>query len=201
MITANAWLLLSAFAPLAAASGGYCSLVVDVVTPNGKKPVALVGVTEQNGRKLELLQRGQAARFCDLGVRSVTVKVGGDDTCNQVVVNDVPMFWQKTYHLKVTYDPEPCLRDTAHALVPTCTYLLRVSDDAGKWISGASVLLVPGNLTLKSDDSGRVIFDAKLGSAAATITAPGFTEKSFDSNCTTAKAAEPQEDLITLIRK
>jgi len=194
-------LALAAFVVLATASGDYCSLVVEVVTPDGERPIALISVVEQNGRKLEQLRRGQDARFCDLGILPVTVKVGGDDTCNQVVVNGVPLSWQETHHMKITYDPKPCLEDTAHPLVPTCTYLFRVSDGAGKWIPGASIIWASGNFALKSDDSGRAIVDAKLGSVKATISAPGYLTQSIDRTCTAAKATEPQEELIKLSRK
>src|SRR5271165_4175820 len=122
MITARGLFILWVFIAFARGASDYCSLVVEVVAPDGKRPISLVTVTEQNGRKLEQLQRGQDVRFCDLGILPVTVKVGGDDTCNQVVVNEVPMFWQKTYHSKITYDPRPCLEDTAHPLVSACTY-------------------------------------------------------------------------------
>lgn len=201
MSTARALLTMGVFAVLAVASGDYCSLVVEVQAPNGKRPIALVSVTEQNGRTLEQLRRGQDARFCDLGVRPVTVKVGADDTCNQVIVKEVPLSWQKTNHLRITYDPKPCLDDTVHPLVPTCTYLLRISDDTGKWISGASVSWGSGDLMLKTDDAGRVIVDAKLGSVKATITAPGYVTRPFDSACDSAKATEPQEELIKLTRQ
>jgi hypothetical protein len=134
-------------------------------------------------------------------VRPVTVKVGADDTCNQVVVHEVPLSWHKTYRLRITYDPKPCLEDTVHPLVPTCTYLLRVSDGTGKWISGASILWASGKLALESDGSGRAIADAKLGPVTATISAPGYLTQSFEGTCTAAKATETQEELIKLGRE
>jgi len=190
-----------AFAAIASASGDYCSLVVEVVAPNGKRPTADVTVIEQNGRKLEQLSEGQDAKFCDLGLLPVSVKVGDDVTCNQVIVSEVPLSWLKTYHLKVIYDLKPCLKDLPHLPTPFCTYLFRISDTAGKWISGASAQVMPGNLTLASDTSGRVSVDTNLGSVTATISAAGYSTRSFDSTCTVAKSAEPEEAFIRLSRK
>jgi hypothetical protein len=184
-----------------AAPAGYCSLVVSVTDPNGKRPTAIITVIEQGGRTIDGFSEGRDVRFCDLGLLPVTVKVGADDSCNQVTVNNVPMSWLQTYHLKITYDLRPCLEDKPRVPSPFCTYLFRISDSTGKWVTDASVHVEPINLTLKSDDSGRVSVDMKLGSVAATIDAPGYATQSFASMCTLAKAYEPQEALIKLVGK
>jgi hypothetical protein len=199
MITLRLLTVLCSFAAAASASG-YCSLIVEVRTPDGKRPTANVTVTEQNGRELYQLAEGQDARFCGLGLRPVTVKVGGDRTCNQVVINDVPLYWQKTHYLKVLYDIMPCLVESTHVF-RFCTYLFRISDDAGKWISGASVQVAPGDRLLRSDDYGRARVDAEIGAIIAAISAPGYTARSFDSTCTPEKAVEQHEEPIRLTRK
>ncbi len=178
----------------------YCSLVVDVVTPGGKRPVADVTVIEQNGRKQNQIVKGREARFCDLGVSPVNVKVGGDGTCNQVTVNNVPLSWQKTYRLKITYDPEPCLEESPH-LSRFCTYVFRISDTSGTWISGASVRVMPGDFTLTTDAAGRASSDVKIGKVSAVITAPGFSTESVDTTCNAQGAAEPQDVFVRLARR
>ena len=184
----------------ASAAADYCSLIVEVTAPNGKKPAANIMVTEQNGRELYQLAEGRDAQFCDLGLRPVTVKVGGDRTCDQVIIRDVPLYWQKTKFLKVIYDIIPCLVDSPHVF-RFCTYLFRVSEPGGKWIPSASIMVMPGDRTLKTDTSGRVRVDVRPGAITASISAPEYTTQTFDGTCTAEKAAEPQEILIRLIPK
>src|ERR1700722_6017722 len=107
---------------LAASAADYCSLTVEVRTPDGKRPEANVTVLQHDGHELyQMAERGDA-RFCGLGLRPVTVKVGGDGTCNQVVVHDVPLYWEKEHHVKVVYDVMPCLVEPPKVR-RFCTYL------------------------------------------------------------------------------
>ena len=191
--------VLNIFAGFAAASG-YCSLVVEVTAPNGKRPAANITVTEQNGRELYQMAEGRDATFCDLGLRPVTVKVGGDGTCDQVIVREVPLYWQKTNHLKVVYDVTPCLVESVHVF-RFCTYLFRISDSDGKWIPDASILVAPGDRVLRSDTSGRVRADVPLGDITASVGAPGFADQTFHDECNSRKAAETQEQIVHLERK
>jgi hypothetical protein len=182
----------------ALASSGYCSLAVDVFTPGGKRPIALVTVTEPDGRVSRQLERSAEARFCDLGLGPVRVEVGAADTCNQVVVNEVPLFWQKLYRLKVTYDPEPCMIEPVRPLAPVCTYLFRVADGSGKWVEGAAVRITPGGLDLRSDSAGRVSVDLGIGPVSVIVSAHGYETKAVESDCTAAAARQVQERLIKL---
>jgi hypothetical protein len=174
----------------------FCSLIVKVTAPDGRRPVALVSVIEQSGRKLQEFQRTNDTKFCDLGILPVTVKVGTDQSCNQVVVNNVPLRWGEPYHLYVTY--EPCGEEAS--LLPTaeCDVLFRVTDIAGKWIEGATVQLEPSGIKADTDAFGRAFVGTKLGDIRSTITARGYSEQSFKTKCDPEKAAEPQEAWIKM---
>jgi hypothetical protein len=97
------------FSANSAFAADYCSLVVRVLSPDGKHEEAIVAVEEKNGRRIERDPTAEDVRFCDLGVEPVAVKVGSDGTCNQVVVREVPLAWREQYLLMVTYDTRPCL--------------------------------------------------------------------------------------------
>ncbi len=185
----------------AIASTDYCSLIVQVISPNGKRPTAEVSVVDESGRTTSQIEEGKDARFCDLGLRPVTVEVGGRDTCNQVTVSGVPLAWNETYHLKVTYDPMPCLKDSPHILPAYCTYLFRVKNENGTPIARATLLVLPSNLSLKTDSAGRASFDPSLGPFSVTINFPGYSSRSFEGTCTPAKSREPQEEVIKLLTK
>src|SRR5262245_1155582 len=79
-----------------------CSLIVEIVDPSGR-PVSGVPVVleEQNGRVEPTTVEGGVARFCDLGVLHVTVKVGRPSSCNYTVVQNVPLTWGMSRNLKV----------------------------------------------------------------------------------------------------
>jgi hypothetical protein len=191
--------LLLLFQPLPPAmSDNYCSLVVQVVAPNGKRPAADVRVTEENGRKLDQITDGMDARFCDLGVRPVTVEVGSAGTCNQVRVNSVPLAWGETYHLKITYDPVPCLRDLPHISPRYCTYVFRVQNEQGKWLPNATLSISPAGLSQRTDNAGRAMFTPAIGPFMLKIRAAGYGARSLEGNCTPAESHEPQERLIQL---
>jgi hypothetical protein len=67
-------------APVVFCAQSYCSLKIQVLTPDGKSPAALVEVREENGRKIEKEQiPGHDLEFCDLGILPVTVVVGIKD--------------------------------------------------------------------------------------------------------------------------
>jgi hypothetical protein len=54
----------------------YCSLSVRVLSPDGRRPEVPVSVEESSGRVVDEEQEGDDVKFCDLGIRSVTVTVG-----------------------------------------------------------------------------------------------------------------------------
>ena len=89
-----------------ALAADYCSLVVRVVSPEGDRPEVLVSVREKDGRLIAPDPTSGDVRFCDLGMRPVTVRVGADDTCNQVTVANVPLWWHETLnHTSTPHHP------------------------------------------------------------------------------------------------
>lgn len=152
------------FAVLPAAAQEYCSLTVGVLAPNGLRPRVSITVQEKDGRIEDREQVSTDARFCDLGGLPVTVKVGDEGTCNQVIVRDVPVAWQEPYLLRVTYDPEPCLRDLPRPVNPACRVIFRVANPAGDWASKARIVVLgPRQLTLEADSLGRASFIVSPG--------------------------------------
>ena len=105
------------------AAAEHCSLRVTVLTPSGEPVTARILVEEKNGWKLEQQSTPGPTNFCGLGIHPVSVTVG-DEGCNQVVVRNVPLKWDETTHLTVTYDMKPCLGETPP--VAACDVLLRV---------------------------------------------------------------------------
>jgi hypothetical protein len=82
--------------------------VVRVLLPDGRRPEAPVTVIEHGGRTEEKDQEDRDVEFCDLGILPVTVKVGSDGMCNQTTVENVPISYDNTYTLVVTYDALAC---------------------------------------------------------------------------------------------
>src|SRR5947209_3380614 len=74
-----------------------CSLAVRVLTPDGQRPEAPVSVKEENGHIHVDEQEDGDVHFCALGILPVTVTVGSDGLCNQVVVRNVPVTWDEPY--------------------------------------------------------------------------------------------------------
>jgi len=115
-----------------------CSLLVRVVDVRDQEVTgALIRVEEAGGRTEELRSRRGGARFCDLGIRSVTVIVG-DSSCNQVTVRNVPLEWGRMSTTKVIYDLRECQRERQSA-IPQCEILLRFKDPQGNWIPKVSL--------------------------------------------------------------
>ncbi|MEW5980533.1 MAG: hypothetical protein AB1898_32510, partial [Acidobacteriota bacterium] len=116
-----------------------CSLHVIVVSPKGTEVEATVKVTEKNGRVIERENELGGAKFCDLGISSVTVSVGGEGACNGVTVHNVRLRWATTTLVRVIYDWEPCSSDFPPPPVPLCRTLLRIRNSKEEWLSGAEV--------------------------------------------------------------
>src|SRR5580704_15981473 len=74
-----------------------CSLIVRVVSPDGRRPEVPISVREKGGRVEEKEQEDTDVRFCDLGILPVTVTVGSSGLCNQVTVHNVPVAIEETY--------------------------------------------------------------------------------------------------------
>ena len=182
----------------AAHAAGYCSLAVRVLSPGGKREVALVSVQEKSGRKIEKDLTARDVEFCDLGIAPVTVKVGADGTCNQIVIKDVPLHWQERYLLTVTYDLEPCLEDSPLPPVPICDVLLRVSDRNGNWLEKASVQIPGSQLAPRqTDKSGRALVVLKLNERVeGSISESGYQTKLFSISC--SRSTPVLEELVQL---
>jgi hypothetical protein len=191
-------LMLLLFASSSLGADDYCSLVVRVLDPKGRRPETIVSVHERNGRMIETEPTNKDATFCDLGLTSVTVKVGADGTCNQVIVNNVRLYWRETSHLTVTYDWELCDQEPVPSA--TCIILFRISDVNGKWLERSSINFAEPRIPAKQTDSaGRARTVVGAGQrASGTVTAAGYVTKTFSSSCS---RSEPlREELIKLER-
>jgi len=160
---------------LTALAQNYCSLTVRVFTPDRARPEAAVSVQEASGRLVEHDPASADAQFCDLGGLPVTVKVGEDGTCNQVVVRQVPIAWRKPYLLNVMYDPQGCNVGLPRPPVPVCTVIFRVADSQKKWLSEARLKLSEPLVTeLRTDNFGRTSVVVKRGDKiAGSVTGAG----------------------------
>jgi hypothetical protein len=85
-----------------------CSLRVRVLSPEEKRVYAVVSVREQDGRELEQDHKAKDLELCDLGILLVTVMVHLGPGCNEITVRDLALSLERTYLLKVTYDPKNC---------------------------------------------------------------------------------------------
>jgi hypothetical protein len=176
----------------------YCSLQVQVQTPTGQLPEALVEVREENGRKIEKEQRpGHEVQFCDLGILPVTVTVGLKDC--EVVVKNVYLRWGQTYTLKVIYDQERCSDEKAPPPKPLCQVVLRVKAQNKAWIGGAVAKFDDTSRPpAVTDQAGRAMFYLGLNERVqGNITARGFNAKEFSLGCFEARG---QEEVLTLSR-
>jgi hypothetical protein len=185
-------------APRAISAQNYCSLRVQVLTPSGQRPGALVEVRERNGRKIEKEQApGHDLEFCDLGLLPVTVVVGLKDC--EVVISDVNLSWGQPYTLKVTYDQERCMDERPKAPKPFCRVLLRVNTPVKKWISAATVKFDESSRPpMQTDQSGRALFSVGLNERVhGFVTASGYNSKEFSVACSEPK---DQEEMLTLTK-
>lgn len=178
--------ILLGLGPSVAWAADYCSLIVHVVSADGRRPEAIVSVKEKSGRIVERDPTSEDVKFCDLGIEPVTVTVGADGTCNRVTVADVPLRWAEPYLLTVTYNLDPCLGDAPpHAPVPTCEVLLRITDSEGAWLANASVQFQQSAYAPRqTDKAGRAQFFMKSGDrVAGSVSAKGYIAKTFSFGC------------------
>jgi hypothetical protein len=171
---------------------------VRVLSPEGKREEALVSVEEKSGRKIEKDPTAKDVEFCDLGIAPVTVKVGADGTCNQIVIRDVPLTWQERYLLTVTYDLEPCLEDLPPPPVPICNVLFRVSDRDGNWLEKASVRFSGSGLAPRqTDKAGRALLVLKVNERVeGSISESGYQARQFSISC--SRSTPVHEELVRL---
>jgi hypothetical protein len=169
----------------ASAANDYCSLVVHVVSPERQPQTeVLVSVRETNGRASEKETTSEGASFCDLGVMPVTVTIGGD-TCNQVVVRDVPLVWNEQRLLTVVYDYKPCMPERPLMGAPYCQILFRVATPEGLWIKDASIRFPETQLAERQTDAaGRASLLLKANDRVkVSVISSGFKGKSFFISC------------------
>ena len=175
--------LLLMFLPVPAQAQDYCSLVVKVVSPDGRRPEVSVTVVEKGRRTEERGPTSANVEFCDLGGLPVTVKVGDDDTCNQVIVHEVPVAWLEPYVLVVTYDPTRCDLDLPRSPVPVCRIVFRV-EEAGGWAQGVHLRVSqPVPADLQTDRFGRASIVAKVGDEVKGFATLGDRAANFSFTC------------------
>lgn len=194
LISAVSLVSFLAFSACISAAQSACSLTVRVLLPDGQRPEAPISVKEQSGRTLEKDQENEDVQFCDLGILPVTVTVGSDGLCNQVTVRDVPVAWNQSYLLTVTYDPVACHEHGPPPPVPICRVLFRVSDLAGKWIPAASIKLSNPTLdSMKADQYGRAEFVTKVADEIrGSVAASGFRSTDFKWECSRSEPLHEQ---------
>ena len=91
--------VLGAF-PATSLGQDFCSLAVHIEAPSAISPVP-VRVEEPDGRVETAFPVDGIARFCGLGIKPVTVRVGRD--CGQVTVTGVRLEWGLTRNVSVIY--------------------------------------------------------------------------------------------------
>jgi hypothetical protein len=163
-------------------AAGYCSLNVKLQSPSGKEVEARVVVEEQNGFKTEQTAHRGSVKFCGLGINTVSVTVG-DAACNQVVVRNVPLNWNETRNLVVTYDEAPCLIDAPP--VAACSFLLRFITTNHDPIEAVSFKAErPFVESHRADEYGRVFVRIAAGQELAGIgSASGYKPVQINIPC------------------
>lgn len=173
----------------------YCSLIVKVeLTAPG--PETNVAVVEDNGWKTELeTSRGQA-RFCGLGFGPVSITVGSQGDCGEVVLKHVGLDWNHTRRISVIYDRSECTREIMP--VAACGFLLRFVGPDRSPIRGVSFkLTAPYPETYAGDAYGRImlrVFAAVGSSLSGVGSASGYSPVDVETPCTN----ERRERIVTL---
>ncbi len=195
-IIVTAFLVL-AWLPVARAAD-YCSLTVRVLTPDQKRSAEVwVSVRENSGRVIEKKAIREDVSFCDLGIIPVTVTVGLNSACNQVIVKDVSLNWQTQHVLTVTYDPDQCRPEMPPPPILLCYILLRISDTAGNWIENAKIQSSKFKAQAITDNAGRTFLPLALGETVeGTINASGYESKKFSISC--SRSERYRDELIKL---
>lgn len=181
----------------------FCSLRVQVTSPDGRRPAVPVKVREENGRVQEKEQDPSLLEdpaFCDLGILPVSVTVGSDGMCNQVTVRDVPVSLDRPYVLRAIYDPEACeIWEGLPAPEMGCQVLLRIKDSDGGWVANARIEIeVPVKSVEKADRYGRASLLAKRGSSLhGAVSAENHEPTTFRFTCSERR----QEHFVELKRR
>lgn len=176
-----------------------CSLVVRALTPSGERPKVPISVREGNGRFEEKYQDGDDVGFCDLGILPVTVTVGSDSMCDQVIIQGVQVSIDETHLLRVTYDPEGCGERIPPPL-PACVVLFRVADLDGNWVPGALIRVTnPAPAEQFADKHGRVLFEVRVGvTFRANVSKAGWRSQDITWTC---PDSDPHERVVKLEKR
>lgn len=169
-----------------------CQLSVHVLSFDGRPIRSPVVVKEQNGRVHEAEHRSNPIKFCDLGILPVDVIVGGDGTCNQILVKHVPMQWDEEYPLRITRDLAACNTHGPARPVPQCEIMLRIMDSADDPIPNA-VLMLNGATprTYAADGYGRIrlFLDGEI-SLSATVSADRLHADTVELMCSVGSSRQ-----------
>ena len=188
------WLQIALFAIVAQALAAqqappdYCSLVVRVINEQDSEIDAPVSVREVGGTEVESEYEVGGARFCNLGILPVTVKVGRPESCHYTIIHNVPLAWQETRTIVIKHEVEPCERHLPPPPKPLCQLLIRVVDQNGVGLP-ATVEVNRVNRrakeTYQTDRVGRARVLMESGSALGCIVrVDRFLPKQIDANCT-----------------
>jgi hypothetical protein len=160
----------------------YCSLVVKVVDPQQRRATARVTVEERDGRTEVKETEGGDLEFCDLGISPVTITVG-HPACNQAVVRNVGLEWNRTTETTIIYDRAACLTDTPP--VAACQILLRFRNPQQEALAKVTLeLQTPHPWTLSSDKFGRELIRVVAGQRLrGQATAEGYRPATIDIDC------------------
>jgi hypothetical protein len=175
------WILIC---PVLIQAASYCSLIVNVDAQRSASvhdPISVV-VEEESGQKTERLLRRNPVEFCGLGIRPVTVTVGPPG-CNQVVVKNVPVVWNKTRTLSIAYDDSPCWSDSIPAAA--CTFLFRINGAGDRPLPSASLILRgPVAENEHADDYGRILVTVPAGQEfVGMVSASGYQSVQISIPC------------------
>lgn len=177
------WAILSACTFTGVLAQDYSSLTVHV-SSTGRASPTWVFVIESGGRTEERELTSPEVQFCDLGGLPVTVKVGEDWDCNQVVVRNDHVTFGRPYALTVTYNSTRCNEDLPRPPVPICQVVFRVADSRG-WVQGARIrVLRPEPSELQTDRFGRASVVMKLGDELGGSVTTGGLSRDFTFRCT-----------------
>jgi hypothetical protein len=186
-------LLVSVTAP----AKDYCSLTVEVANGRGYKPTGVsVTLVEGNGRVESGTTKDGEVRFCDLGMSSVTLTVGGSDRCNEVVVRNIALNWGLERIVDVVYDREYCNVDELQTA--GCWVLLRFVDEQGKSISGVQFDPPIGKTrSVQSDGYGRAMVGVPTGEAlVVNARSPSHNPERIELKCSAYSST--REMVVTL---
>ena len=170
----------------------FCSLTVEVVSPN-EYPLSGVSVAiEEAGRREIELTKSGIIQFCGLGLSSVTITVGANSRWCQNVVRDVPLTWSVPAKIKVIYDSGPCRvanSDQGYGVLDKntpshCSALLSFVDERGNSVPGVKLRPLNGSADPRSDAFGRFMVGLTSDSPLHLMSQKdGFASEKIDLSC------------------